>query len=225
LESFSRCGRTSRPIESRRSQRSPVSSVPRHRGGGTHENDDDISLGVLVLSAKSARAIVMSVYLTDTVRPQGFTPSRRFDPARALWLCFTPHPPLGFLWPSEDLHPASRNASRRPHALLSLRLVRHVRRRADRLARNHRECSKTRFVRVPRATCSAKASLRHRPKPHHSQDCGIATRTRGRRNTSACTPFRIPRRLAPRTTQQTPARTTPTSEPSSGQMSVLATGD
>jgi hypothetical protein len=38
--------------------------------------------------------------LTDTFRPQGFSPSRRLTPTRASWLCFTPLPPLGF-WPSE----------------------------------------------------------------------------------------------------------------------------
>jgi hypothetical protein len=32
--------------------------------------------------------------------PQGFSPSRRFTPTRTSWLCFTPHPPLGF-WSSE----------------------------------------------------------------------------------------------------------------------------
>jgi hypothetical protein len=32
--------------------------------------------------------------------PQGFSPSRRFTTTRTSWLCFTPHPPLGF-WSSE----------------------------------------------------------------------------------------------------------------------------
>jgi hypothetical protein len=32
-----------------------------------------------------------------TVRSRGFSPPQRFSPIRALWLCFTPHPPLGFL--------------------------------------------------------------------------------------------------------------------------------
>jgi hypothetical protein len=58
------------------------------------------SLGFVSLSATSTRAIVASVCLTDTVRPQGFSPSRRFDPARALWVCFAPLPPIGF-GPSE----------------------------------------------------------------------------------------------------------------------------
>jgi hypothetical protein len=35
-----------------------------------------------------------------TNRPQGFSPSRRRTPTRTSWLCFTPHPPLGF-WSSE----------------------------------------------------------------------------------------------------------------------------
>jgi hypothetical protein len=67
----------------------------------TQREFDDTFPGVRPLSAKSARAIVsVPAYLTDTIRPQGFSPSRRLDPARALWVCFTPHPPIGF-WPSE----------------------------------------------------------------------------------------------------------------------------
>lgn len=38
----------------------------------------------------------MSVYLTDTIRSQGFSPSQRFRPARAVWLYFAPLPPIGF---------------------------------------------------------------------------------------------------------------------------------
>jgi hypothetical protein len=37
------------------------------------------------------------VYLTNTIHSQGFSPSQWFDPARALWFCFTPLPLLGFL--------------------------------------------------------------------------------------------------------------------------------
>jgi hypothetical protein len=37
------------------------------------------------------------VCLPDTVRSQGFSPSQRFCPARALRLCFASHPPIGFL--------------------------------------------------------------------------------------------------------------------------------
>lgn len=48
----------------------------------------------------STRAIVMPDCLSGTFRSQGFSPSQRFHPARASWLCFTPHPPLGF-WSSE----------------------------------------------------------------------------------------------------------------------------
>ena len=71
----------------------------------------------------SARAIVMSVYLTDTVRSQGFSPSQRFDPARTSWLYFTPHPPLGFRNGLQSFSPSvSRDASRRP--LLSCRFGR-----------------------------------------------------------------------------------------------------
>jgi len=50
---------------------------------------------------KSASMIVdVSDYLPDTFRSQGFSPSQRFDPINASWLCFAPHPSIGFR-PSE----------------------------------------------------------------------------------------------------------------------------
>jgi hypothetical protein len=51
---------------------------------------------VRLLSAKSAQVIVMLVCLASTVRSQGFSPSQRFHPTRALRLCFASHPPIGF---------------------------------------------------------------------------------------------------------------------------------
>jgi len=58
-------------------------------------------------------------YLPGTFRSQGFSPSQRFDPTDALWLCFTPHPSLGFR-PSEPLpHSQPSHLSVRS-ALLSL---------------------------------------------------------------------------------------------------------
>jgi hypothetical protein len=38
----------------------------------------------------------VSECLADTIRSQGFSPSQRFEPARAVWLYFTPLPPIGF---------------------------------------------------------------------------------------------------------------------------------
>jgi len=68
----------------------------------------------------SVRAIVVSVCLTDTIRSRGFSPSQRFEPAWTSWLCFAPHPPLGFGNGLRSFsHSASRDASRRP--LLSCR--------------------------------------------------------------------------------------------------------
>jgi hypothetical protein len=53
--------------------------------------------GIRLLPAKQVQAIVgVSVYRADTFRSQGFSPSQRFCPAWTLWLCFTPHPPVGF---------------------------------------------------------------------------------------------------------------------------------
>jgi hypothetical protein len=63
----------------------------------------DSFLGVRFLSAKSARTIGAQRYLGCTVRTQGFSPSLRFSPVLAWWLCFTPHPPLGFR--SSELFP------------------------------------------------------------------------------------------------------------------------
>jgi hypothetical protein len=45
----------------------------------------------------------VSVCLTDTIRSQSFSLSQRFNPARASWLCFAPHPPIGFR--SSELFP------------------------------------------------------------------------------------------------------------------------
>lgn len=57
--------------------------------------------GVRFLSAKSARVIVHAlVCLANALRSQSFSLSQRFAPTRALRLCFTPHPPIGF-GPSE----------------------------------------------------------------------------------------------------------------------------
>jgi hypothetical protein len=57
----------------------------------------------------------VSVCLSDTIRSQRFSRSQRFEPARASWLCFTPHPPLGFRDGLQSLsHSTSRCASRRP---------------------------------------------------------------------------------------------------------------
>jgi hypothetical protein len=62
-----------------------------------------------------AWAIVVSVCLSDTLRSQSFSLSQRFEPARALWLCFAPHPPLGFVHGLQSFsRSASRDASRRP---------------------------------------------------------------------------------------------------------------
>jgi len=79
-------------------------AVAFHRGGvvaqDTQRENDDTFHGVRFPSAKSVQAIVVSGYLPDTIRPQGFSPSRRFEPTWTLWLCFAPHPPMGFR-PSE----------------------------------------------------------------------------------------------------------------------------
>jgi len=78
------------------------------RGRGHHErhaagHPTTPSWGSFPFGEYSTGDRSVSVCLTDTVRPQGFSPSRRFDPARALWVYFTPHPPIGFR--SSELFP------------------------------------------------------------------------------------------------------------------------
>ena len=59
--------------------------------------------------------IFASVYLTDAIRSQSLSLSQRFEPAQASWLCFTPHPPMGFRNGLQSFsRSASRDASRRP---------------------------------------------------------------------------------------------------------------
>jgi hypothetical protein len=97
----------------------------------TQREPDDTSHGVRFLSARRATVVVTSVCLTDAVRPQGFSPSRRFDPTGAVWLCFTPLPPIGF-WPSELFPPNQPRRLSTPVALMSSG----QRRRASRPARH-----------------------------------------------------------------------------------------
>jgi predicted DNA-binding helix-hairpin-helix protein len=53
--------------------------------------------GVRFLLAKTAQMIVnTSVYLADAIHSQSFSLSQRFNPTRALWSYFVPHPPIGF---------------------------------------------------------------------------------------------------------------------------------
>lgn len=64
-------------------------------------------LRFFVLSAfVSSGGRFVPVYLAGTFRSQGFSPSQRFAPSRALRLCFASHPPLGFR--SSELFPLSQ---------------------------------------------------------------------------------------------------------------------
>jgi hypothetical protein len=86
-----------RPTESGdRVRRDRIRTTSRERSPHPHEVAG-IFPEVRCLSAKSTRAIVTSIYLIDAIRSQGFSPSQRFDPARAVWPCFVPHPLIGFL--------------------------------------------------------------------------------------------------------------------------------
>jgi hypothetical protein len=99
----------------------PVSALPRQRFDARHAagNRRRLPWSSAPLGEISSGGRDTSVCLTDAIRSQGFSPSQRFDPARASWLCFTPHPPTGFR-PSE-LFPLSQSLRlSTPVALMSL---------------------------------------------------------------------------------------------------------
>jgi hypothetical protein len=85
----------------------------------TQREHDDTSHGVRFLSARKTTVIVAPACLTGTFRPQGFSPSRRFDPTGVAWLCFAPLPPIGFR-PSELFPPNQPQRLSTPVALLPL---------------------------------------------------------------------------------------------------------
>jgi hypothetical protein len=66
-----------------------------------HGESDGSSRGVRALSAFRAQGSITPDCLSGALRSRGFSPPQRFDPPRASWLCFAPHPPLGFSWSSE----------------------------------------------------------------------------------------------------------------------------
>lgn len=89
--------RSLRP-EGRRAGSSDLDTRPSRTKGGVQKTP---SMRFSSFWRKLARVIVtMLVCLASTIRSQGFSPSQRFDPTRASWLYFTPHPPVGFR-PSE----------------------------------------------------------------------------------------------------------------------------
>jgi hypothetical protein len=104
-------------------QRLPPGGTPTEAGGTTEDTQRDIRRhlpwGSFPFGESSTGDRCVPVCLTDTIRPQGFSPSRRFDPARAVWVCFTPHPPLGF-WPSELFPRGQPLRLSAPDALLPL---------------------------------------------------------------------------------------------------------
>jgi hypothetical protein len=83
-------------------------SLALREDGCTEAKNSDTSRGVRCLSTKSVSRIVAPTCLTGAVRSQGFSPSQRFDPLETSWLCFTPHPSIGF--------PASRASPAQPAA-------------------------------------------------------------------------------------------------------------
>jgi hypothetical protein len=99
----------------------PVSALPRQRFAARHAagNRRRLPWSSAPLGEISSGGRDTSVCLTDAIRSQGFSPSQRFDPAWAWWLCFAPHPPTGFR-PSE-LFPLSQSLRlSTPVALMSL---------------------------------------------------------------------------------------------------------
>jgi hypothetical protein len=71
--------------------------------GGTRRH---LPWGSAPFGGKNQGDRTVLVCLPNTFRSQGFSPSQRFHPARAVWLCFTPLPPIGFR--SSELFPLSQ---------------------------------------------------------------------------------------------------------------------
>jgi hypothetical protein len=74
----------------------PGTSPGRIQVGRRENPDEHLPWGLGSFRRKQHRRSYALAYLTNTIRSQGFSPSQRFDPARASWFCFTPHPPIGF---------------------------------------------------------------------------------------------------------------------------------
>ncbi len=130
----------------------------------SHRINEAPSLGFGCLPTKAPHAIVALVFLTSTIRSQGSSPSQRFDPARGSWVCFAPHPSIGFLDLQSFSRSTSRSTSRCP--LLSCRWPR-LDRRPDTSRSRATACPKTHVTRTKPASaselCSSRASdTRHR---------------------------------------------------------------
>jgi hypothetical protein len=80
----------------------------RHQGSTREPSEDGRSSSrsrnrrhlpeVRCLSTESGEPIVDTLdCLPSAIRSQGFSPSQRFDPGSPSWLCFKPHPSLGFM--------------------------------------------------------------------------------------------------------------------------------
>jgi hypothetical protein len=85
---------------SRRSRVPPgVTSGPaRKRVTGVSQQRSKTPSEVRCLSAESDVPIVYTLdCLPSAFRSQGFSPSQRFHPGTPSWLCFKPHPPIGFM--------------------------------------------------------------------------------------------------------------------------------
>jgi hypothetical protein len=103
LQSLSTCPSTEAGGHGRQGPRGNPKAASRcatHRGGapgarhaaGTRRH---LPWGSFPFGEESQGDRCASVCLSDAFRPQGFSPSRRFDPTRAVWLFFTPLPPIG----------------------------------------------------------------------------------------------------------------------------------
>jgi hypothetical protein len=111
------------------------------------------------------------VCLADAFRPQGFSPSRRFPPTGAVWLCFAPLPPIGF-WPSELFPP---NQPWRLSALVALLPL--GQRRPLRVA-PRQPLPPSRSTPPTRLHARRTSPLSTRATPGHGADISHATRQR-----------------------------------------------
>jgi hypothetical protein len=82
-------------------------------GGSWQGIRQHLPWGSVPFDELGALIVTVPVCLTGTFRSQGFSPSQRFHPSSALWLCFKPLPSMGFLLrPPELFRPVGRLAFR-----------------------------------------------------------------------------------------------------------------
>jgi hypothetical protein len=87
------CGRRDKPTH----QRATTGSALRRMTGVSQQESKTPSRGSLPFGGVRCADRCALACLPSAFRSQGFSPSQRFHPGTPSWLCFKPHPPLGFM--------------------------------------------------------------------------------------------------------------------------------